>query len=105
MRSWLFDNETEDSESHSGLNMWGPHPPQSWRRHNPPAIVNSVEVDAGSPVKKFGSFRVANQRIKKVSLKTPLHPDHTYNAVSFNIRVKKNVNKWVFVTGFEALGH
>jgi len=31
--------------------------------------------------------------------------DHTYNAVSFNVRVKKNVDKWVFVTGFEAFGH
>jgi len=104
--SWFFDEYAGDSDSDSGLIMWGQqeHPAHSLRRRNPPAIVNSIEVDAGSPVKKFGSFRVANQRLKKVSLKTPLHPDHTYNAVSFNIRVKKNVNKWVFVTGFEASG-
>lgn len=72
---------------------------------NPPAIIESVEEQPDTPVKKFGSFRVANQRIKKVSLRTPLMPDHSYNAVSFNVSVKRTADKWVFITGFEASGY
>jgi len=72
---------------------------------NPPAIVESVEEQSDTPVKKFGSFRVANQRIKKVSLRTPLMPDHSYNAVAFNVSVKRSADNWVFITGFEASGY
>jgi len=104
--SWFYDNIVADSDSDTGLILWGQQDStnERLRKRNPPAIINSVWTEAGAPVKKFGSFRVANQRLKRVSLKTPLNPDHTYNAVSFNIRVKKNVNKWVFITGFEASG-
>jgi len=101
--SWFFDDVAEDSDT-SDLIWQDGEPGQRLRGRNPPAIVNSIEVDADAPVKKFGSFRVANQRLKKVSLRTPLVYDHTYNAVSFNVSVKKNVDKWVFVTGFEASG-
>lgn len=73
-------------------------------RRNPAAITEVVEEIRQAPVKKFGSFRVVNKRVKKVSLRTPLHWDHSYNAVSFNVSVKRNVDKWVFVTGFEASG-
>jgi len=73
-------------------------------KRNPAAITEVVEEIRQAPVKKFGSFRVVNKRVKKVSLRTPLHWNHTYNAVSFNVRVKSNANKWVFVTGFEASG-
>jgi len=96
--SWFFDDVEEYSDSDSLQDG------ERRRGRNPPAIVNSIEVDADAPVKKFGSFRVANQRLKKVSLRTPLVWDHTYNAVSFNVSVKKSVDKWVFVTGFEASG-
>jgi len=104
--SWFFPHVAGDSDSDSGLIMWGQESPSDQRllRRNPPAIKNTVEVDADAPVKKFGSFRIANQRLKKVSLKTPLVYDHTYNAVSFNVRVKKDADKYVFVTGFEASG-
>jgi len=74
------------------------------RASNPPAISEVVEELREAPVKKFGSFRVVNKRVKKVSLRTPLAPDHTYNAVAFNITVKRNADKWVFITGFEASG-
>jgi len=74
------------------------------RINNPTAISEAVEEVREAPVKKFGSFRVVNKWVKKVSLRTPLEPDHTYNAVAFNVTVKKNADKWVFVTGFEASG-
>jgi len=102
----FFDDVEGDSDSDSGLMMWGQRDRRAkrLRSRNPPTIINTIEVDANAPVKKFGSFRVANQRLKKVSLRTPLVYDHTYNAVSFNVRVKKDADKWVFVTGFEASG-
>jgi len=74
------------------------------RRRNPDAKCEVVYEMRQAPVKKFGSFRVTNKRVKKVSLKTPLQYNHTYNAVSFNVRVKRTAQKWVFVTGFEAQG-
>ena len=100
--SWFFPHVAGDSDSDSGLIMQGQESPSDQRllRRNPSAIKNTVEVDADAPVKKFGSFRIANQRLK--SLKAPLVHDHTYNAVSFNVRVKKDADKYVFVTGFEA---
>jgi len=102
----FFDDVEGDSDSDSGSMLWEHlgRRAKRLRSRNPPAIKNTIEVDTEAPVKKFGSFRVANQRLKKVSLRTPLVYDHTYNAVSFNVRVKKNVEKWVFVTGFEASG-
>jgi len=105
--SWFFPEVAGDSDTDSGFIIWGgPEGQRDHRllRHNPPAITNSIQVDNNAPVKKFGSFRVANQRLVKVSLKTPLPYDHTYNAVSFNVRVKKNADRWVFITGFEASG-
>jgi len=72
---------------------------------NPPAVTSEVEEVRISPIKSFAGFRVgASKRVKRLSLKTPLHPDHTYNGVSFNINVKKDSTNWVFVTGFEASG-
>jgi len=108
--SWFYPDVAGDSDVESDFGsdviMWGQDNRSDQRllRRNPPAITNSVEVDVNAPVKKFGSFRIASHRLKKVSLKTPLVWDHTYNAVSFNVKVKKNAEQWVFVTGFEASG-
>jgi len=80
----------------------------SWRRRrtaNPPAITNETEEIRIAAVTSFAGFRLgSNKRVKKLSLKTPLYPDHTYNGVSFNINGKKNSTNWIFVTGFEASG-
>jgi len=97
--SWVFGLSEYDVDSDSGDMLGRPH-----GILNPPAIAQTVEEDADAPVRKFGSFRVGNQRIKKVSLRTPLKPDHSYNGVSFNVAVKHKVDSWVFVTGFEASG-
>jgi len=98
-----MENETGSSELEQELIV------QPWRimrrTTNPPAITNETEEIRIAPVTSFAGFRVgANKRVKKLSLKTPLYPDHTYNGVSFNINGKKNSTNWIFVTGFEASG-
>lgn len=98
--SWVFDLSEYDVDSDSGDILARPR-----GRPNPPAITETMEEDVNAPIKKFGSFRIAKQKIKKVSLRTPLKPDHSYNGVSFNVAVKRNVDSWAFVTGFEASGN
>jgi hypothetical protein len=98
-------SHSSDSDSEFHVNLDPLHIAEHFRRRiNPTAISEVVEEVRQAPVKKFGSFRVANKRVRKVSLRTPLQPDHSYNAVSFNVTVKKTAEKWVFVTGFEASG-
>jgi len=97
----LSGSEFSDSESDAGHEFF--LRPEALS--NPPAVQQEVEEIRQAPVKKFGSFRVVNKRVKKVSLRTPLRPDHSYNAVSFNVTVKPSAGKWVFITGFEASGY